>query len=44
MIQRGGQVVIHMLENVRQKTIKPLIQETILPGTLVLTDEYDIYC
>ncbi len=44
MIQRGGQVVIHMLENVRQKTIRPLIQETILPGTLVLTDEYDIYC
>jgi transposase len=44
MIQRGGQVVIHMLENVRQKTIQPLIQETILPGTLVLTDEYDIYC
>lgn len=44
MIERGGQVVIHMLENVRQKTIQPLIQETILPGTLVLTDEYDIYC
>jgi transposase len=42
MIQRGGQVVLHMLENVRQKTIKPLIQETVLPGTLVLTDEYDI--
>jgi hypothetical protein len=44
MIQRGGQVVIHMLENVRQVTIQPLIQATIAPGTLVLTDEYDIYC
>ena len=43
MIQRGGQVVIHMLENVRQKTIEPLIRETILPSTLVLTDEYNIY-
>ena len=43
MIQRGGQVVIHMLENVRQVTIQPLIQATIAPGTLVLTDEYDIY-
>ncbi|HWR93285.1 MAG TPA: IS1595 family transposase [Desulfobacterales bacterium] len=44
MMQRGGQVVIHMLENVRQVTIHPLIQTTIAPGTLVLTDEYDIYC
>jgi transposase-like protein len=44
MIQRGGQVVIHMLENVRQTTIQPLIQATIAPGTLVLTDEYNIYC
>jgi len=39
MIERGGQVVIRMLENVRQKTIQPLIEQTILPGTLVLTDE-----
>ena len=43
MIQRGGQVVIHLLENLRQVTIQPLIQATIAPGTLVLTDEYDIY-
>ena len=32
-----------MLENVQQVTIKPLIQTTIAPGTLVYTDEYDIY-
>ena len=31
MIQRAGQVVIHMLENVQQVTIKPLIQSTIAP-------------
>ena len=43
MIQRGGQVVIRMLENVKQITIAPLIQRTIAPGTLVYTDEYDIY-
>ena len=43
MIQRGGEVVIEMLENVRQKTIATRIQSTILPGTLVYTDEYDIY-
>jgi transposase len=43
MIERGGQVVIRMLANVRQKTIEPLIKTTIAAGTLVYTDEYDIY-
>jgi transposase-like protein len=43
MIQRGGDVVIRMLDNVQQITIKPLIQATIAPGTCVYTDEYDIY-
>ena len=42
-IQRGGQVVIQMLENVQQATIKPIIQSTIVPGTLIYTDEYAIY-
>jgi len=44
MIQRGGAVVIRMLENVQQKTIRPLIETFIAPGTRVHTDEYDIYC
>ena len=35
MMQRGGQVVINMLANVKQKTMKPFIKETIAPGTLV---------
>jgi len=43
MIQRGGEVVIQMLANVRQKTIEPLIKAAIAPGTQVYTDEYDIY-
>ena len=43
MIQRKGEVVIRMLENVKQKTIKPLIEAAIAPGTLVFTDEYSIY-
>jgi transposase len=43
MLQRGGRVVIRMLENVKQATIRPLIAATIAPGTLVHTDEYDIY-
>jgi transposase len=32
-----------MLENVKQVTIELLILATIIPGTKVLTDEYDIY-
>jgi transposase-like protein len=43
MIQRGGEVMIRMLENVKQATIGPLIKQTIAPGTDVYTDEYNIY-
>lgn len=43
MIQRGGEVVIPMLANVQQRTIKPIIQSIVKPGTLIYTDEYDIY-
>ena len=44
MIERNGDVVIHMLANVQQETIKPYIAAAIAPGTLVYTDEYNIYC
>jgi transposase-like protein len=43
MLQRGGEVVIHMLENVQQNTIAPLIKATISAGALIYTDEYNIY-
>ena len=43
MIERGGAVRIVMLENVQQQTIRPFIEETIEPGTVVNTDEYVIY-
>jgi len=43
MIQRGGEVVIHMLSNVQQKTIQPIMAQTIQVGSLIFTDEYDIY-
>jgi transposase-like protein len=43
MMQRGGQVVIGLLANVKQKTIEPFIKDTIVPGTRVYTDEYSIY-
>jgi transposase-like protein len=43
MIQRGGEVVLQMLSNVKQATIAPIIQNTIVPGTVIYTDEYRIY-
>ena len=43
MMERGGQVVIHVLAHVQQKTIEPLMKDTIASGTLVYTDEYSIY-
>jgi transposase-like protein len=43
MIQRGGQVVLRVLDNVRQATIQPIIEKFIKSGTLVNTDEYCIY-
>jgi transposase len=43
MIQRGGEVIIRMVENVQQITIKPFIEAAIAPGTCIYTDEYDIY-
>jgi hypothetical protein len=33
MIERGGQVVIRLLDNVKQKTIEPFITDTIELGT-----------
>lgn len=43
MVQRGGQVVIRMLSNVQQKTIKPIIESMVAKGTQIFTDEYTIY-
>lgn len=43
MIQRGGELVLRMLDNVQQQTIQPLIQTHVVLGTQVYTDEYNIY-
>ena len=43
MIQSDGQVLIRLLPNVQQKTIKPWIVKGIKEGTLIYTDEYNIY-
>ena len=43
LIQRNGEVVLKMLANVQQATIKPVIQEVVAMGSKVFTDEYAIY-
>ncbi len=43
MIQRGGEVVIKMMENVQTQSIRPVIEKVVEAGTAVFTDEYDIY-
>jgi transposase-like protein len=43
MVQRGGTVILHLLANVQQATIKPLILAGVAPGSLINTDEYTIY-
>src|SRR5262245_13494817 len=43
MIQRGGEIVIRMQADVKQATIGPLIKATLGKGSVVYTDEYDIY-
>jgi transposase-like protein len=43
MIQRGGEVVLQMLANVQQKTIQPILKQTIHIDSLIFTDEYAIY-
>jgi len=43
LIQRNGEVFIQMMPNVQQVTIKPVITKVVKPGSLIYTDEYNIY-
>lgn len=43
LLQRDGEVVIRMLPNVQQVTIKPVITNVVASGSQFYTDEYDIY-
>jgi len=36
-------VVLHMLANVQQATIKPIISDAVAAGSLIHTDEYGVY-
>lgn len=43
LIERGGLVRIRMLDNVQRSTIQPLIEQLVGKGSLVYSDEYNIY-
>ena len=43
MIQPTGEVVLHRLENVQQRTIKPILTKTIQLGRPVFSDPYHRY-
>ncbi len=43
LLQRNGEVYIQMLPNVQQATIQPVITQRVTAGSLIYTDEYDIY-
>jgi transposase-like protein len=43
LLQRTVDVFIQMLPNVQHVIIQPIITETIGPGSMIYTDEYDIY-
>jgi transposase len=43
IVQRGGAIILHLLANVRQATIKPRLRAGVAFGSLINTDEYAIY-
>lgn len=44
LVERGGLLILRLLEDVQQKTIRPIIEQTVAKGSLIYTDEYPIYC
>ena len=43
LIEREGLVKVALLDNVKRKTIEPLITQTVEQGSQINTDEYQIY-
>ena len=42
-VRRNGGIRLEVTKNVRQETIKPLVQSYVEQGSTVYTDEYDVY-
>ena len=43
LIQRGGCLLLRLMPNVQQSTIRPVIVQNVAPNSLIYTDEYNIY-
>ncbi len=43
MVERGGRVVAQVTPDAKMKTIMPIVQERVLPATVIYTDDYPIY-
>lgn len=43
LIERGGQLRLQVLDNVKQRTIMPIITDCVSAGSVIFTDEYNIY-
>ena len=43
MLERGGDVMANVVPNVRKKTLQPIIEENVVAGTTVHTDELKSY-
>lgn len=43
MVERGGRVIAKVTPNVKAETVYPIIEEKVLPKSIVFTDEYAIY-
>jgi transposase-like protein len=42
-VQRRGPILLEMLPDLQQFTLRPLFAETVQPGSRIYTDEYNIY-
>lgn len=43
LVERGGLVCLRVLPNVKQNTIKPVLNSCVTEGAIFYTDEYNIY-
>jgi transposase-like protein len=43
LVERGGLVCLRVLPNVKQNTIKPVLNSCVTQGAIFYTDEYNIY-
>ncbi len=43
MVERGGRVIACVTPNVKSETVYPIIEERIMPESMIFTDEYSVY-